>query len=104
MKKPKKLKYTVEGGVEGGDAYERGYSESDCQWREYFSWYIKEKCIRREDLPSEEEIEKVLTETFFNTKIPLPEGCDCQICSTTRRTARAIFNLIRRNRNGRRIY
>ena len=43
--KPEKLIYTVP----GGDAYERGYNQAYRHWREYHNWYIKEKCIKKEE-------------------------------------------------------
>ena len=64
MKKPEKAIGNHFGGIHCvEDAYDDGYIEGAnemCgEWEKYHNWYIKEKCVREEDL-SVEEIEKLI--------------------------------------------
>ena len=49
MKKPVKFIYE-------NDAYSAGWDASCGVWQAYFNWYIKEHCVKKEDLPEENEI------------------------------------------------
>ena len=37
-----------------------GWVEACKAWQKYFDWYIKEKCVKKEDLPDEKEIEDII--------------------------------------------
>ena len=39
------------------------------EWEKYHKWFVKEKCILKEDLPSEQEIEKILPPHLHGRRI-----------------------------------
>ena len=49
MKKPD-FKDIQKEGYSKGDRYSWGFMRADELWQTYHNWYIKEKCIRKEEL------------------------------------------------------
>ncbi|RKY68397.1 MAG: hypothetical protein DRP97_06365 [Candidatus Latescibacterota bacterium] len=66
MKKPEKynLKYNLEGESIYDVASKRGYNQACDDWEKYHEWYIKEHYVRKDSLPDEEEILKIINDGF----------------------------------------
>ena len=57
MKKPEKM---VGRMFDGDGAWEEGYNQACDDWEKYHEWYIKAHCVKKEDLPTVEEIVELL--------------------------------------------
>ena len=58
MKKPVKFAARLIDYEE--DNYFSGWNEACDEWQKYFDWYIKEHCVKKENLPDVEEIFKIV--------------------------------------------
>ena len=72
MKKPEKLLDTGKDCVIPGEGYNEGYidgyNEACDDWQAYHNWFIKEKCILKEDLLSAEEIRDDIYDMLMKRK------------------------------------
>jgi len=68
MEKPKRIKDQWIVGDYKTNLTEReiGYNQACDEWQKYHEWYVKEKCVKKEDLPTAEEIKEFLRELLHN--------------------------------------
>jgi len=67
MKKPEKM---VGRMFDGDGAWEEGYNQACDDWEKYHEWYIKTHCIKKEDLPTAEEILEILHNSVIDLEHP----------------------------------
>ena len=94
MKKPeKKIAHSIK-NTQAEWYKAMGYNQACDEWEKYHSWYIKEKCVLKEDLPSVEKIINIL----IDNHIYVDENSDMDkfVVIPVEKVANILFKMIKR--------